>query len=616
MKRVLSLLLALVALTPLWAGTYTRVEVPADLESGAKYLIVYETGSVIFDGSLTTLDADNNCKSVTISDNTIEVDDKYYFVITKTDNMYTIQSASGYYIYWPVQGSGLETSTSECPSSRLSSVSIYDDYAKIGGLGNELRYDTVNMRFRYYASYSKYQTIRLYKRQTVPTLKVSEESLTLTKKRGEEDPMTTFDVTFWDLTGDIAISCDNSNFTVSPSSISSSAESPQTVTVTFTGTADATGTITVTDETDGLTKKVVVNGYYEASGTLKTIEAEFDDETQVTVADELQVMWVISGTQTINGETVEVNMLFARDLAQSNYYSTNERGATDYLDTCGVQKANTVTQNNWVALTVMDAANAEWITKFQVGDYIKAGTITGTYYAGDYSIKLMSEPEKSETAATTAVYNQYIVPNFFNNYLTGQETDETTGEKTDKEFFFMDPKICEVAHLQWMMWNGSTFVLPTSDAQGLNKGVVVNGYALEAPDLALNWSLNDNGDGNFGMPTDADGNTTLQTNYCYEFMAVNRAYVEADVEDPDWSPRRSAPRRASGVESFVVSPLNVTASSKPTSLDDVLDQLGREPIDVTYYNIAGQASTEPYDGFNIVVKRYSDGTTTSTKVIK
>jgi len=64
------------------------------------------------------------------------------------------------------------------------------------------------------------------------------------------------------------------------------------------------------------------------------------------------------------------------------------------------------------------------------------------------------------------------------------------------------------------------------------------------------------------------------------------------------------------------SPLNVTANSKPTSIDDVLDQLGREPIDVTYYNIAGQTSTTPWEGLNIVVKRYSDGTTTSTKVIK
>jgi len=33
-----------------------------------------------------------------------------------------------------------------------------------------------------------------------------------------------------------------------------------------------------------------------------------------------------------------------------------------------------------------------------------------------------------------------------------------------------------------------------------------------------------------------------------------------------------------------------------------------------YYNVMGQQSSKPFDGINIVVKRYSDGTTSSTKV--
>lgn len=38
-------------------------------------------------------------------------------------------------------------------------------------------------------------------------------------------------------------------------------------------------------------------------------------------------------------------------------------------------------------------------------------------------------------------------------------------------------------------------------------------------------------------------------------------------------------------------------------------------VDVTYYNVVGQQSSKPFDGINIVVKRYSDGTTSSTKVL-
>lgn len=37
---------------------------------------------------------------------------------------------------------------------------------------------------------------------------------------------------------------------------------------------------------------------------------------------------------------------------------------------------------------------------------------------------------------------------------------------------------------------------------------------------------------------------------------------------------------------------------------------------VRYYNVAGIESEKPFAGMNIVVTRYSDGTTTTTKVVK
>ncbi len=42
----------------------------------------------------------------------------------------------------------------------------------------------------------------------------------------------------------------------------------------------------------------------------------------------------------------------------------------------------------------------------------------------------------------------------------------------------------------------------------------------------------------------------------------------------------------------------------------------KQAIGCTYYNLTGVASSEPFDGVNIVVTRYSDGTTTATKLIK
>lgn len=50
-----------------------------------------------------------------------------------------------------------------------------------------------------------------------------------------------------------------------------------------------------------------------------------------------------------------------------------------------------------------------------------------------------------------------------------------------------------------------------------------------------------------------------------------------------------------------------------TAVNEIYDNHG-EVIDVMYYNVMGQQSSKPFDGINIVVKRYSDGTTSSTKV--
>lgn len=44
--------------------------------------------------------------------------------------------------------------------------------------------------------------------------------------------------------------------------------------------------------------------------------------------------------------------------------------------------------------------------------------------------------------------------------------------------------------------------------------------------------------------------------------------------------------------------------------------ISREVVGVKYYNVAGIESNKPFDGVNIVVTRYSDGSTTTTKILK
>ena len=45
-------------------------------------------------------------------------------------------------------------------------------------------------------------------------------------------------------------------------------------------------------------------------------------------------------------------------------------------------------------------------------------------------------------------------------------------------------------------------------------------------------------------------------------------------------------------------------------------EVKRDVVSVKYYNLAGVESDQPFDGVNMVVTRYTDGTVTTTKVIK
>jgi hypothetical protein len=53
----------------------------------------------------------------------------------------------------------------------------------------------------------------------------------------------------------------------------------------------------------------------------------------------------------------------------------------------------------------------------------------------------------------------------------------------------------------------------------------------------------------------------------------------------------------------------------PTGVNELFG-FGKQVVDVQYVNALGMQSREPFDGLNIVVTRYSDGSITTTKVVK
>ena len=150
---------------------YVKVTSTADLTSG-QYLIVYEDGSLAFDGSLETLDATSNTIEVTINDSEIGIDNitiASEFTIDVTTG--TIMSASGYYIGQTSNANGMQTSLETAYTNTIS----FDESGNaniVSSGGAYLRYNSANNqnRFRYYRSstYTGQKAIQLYKKVGEP----------------------------------------------------------------------------------------------------------------------------------------------------------------------------------------------------------------------------------------------------------------------------------------------------------------------------------------------------------------------------------------------------------------------------------------------------------------
>ena len=84
------------------------------------------------------------------------------------------------------------------------------------------------------------------------------------------------------------------------------------------------------------------------------------------------------------------------------------------------------------------------------------------------------------------------------------------------------------------------------------------------------------------------------------------------------APSANAPRRADAQSTarYIVYPVHLTETSN-SIITGVMNVAGaREVAAVEYVNLAGQRSSRPWQGVNIVITRYTDGTATTAKVCK
>ena len=154
---------------------YKKVTKTTDITDG-QYLIVYEEGSVAFDGSLATLDASGNTIEVVLNNGTIAGTSETVaaeFTIDVTEG--SLMSASGKYIGVSSWGNGIKPSDT---SDYKNSFAIEEGNAIIsiefssGNMILNYNSDSNQKRFRYYKNGSQ-QPIQLYKKV------VEEENITI-----------------------------------------------------------------------------------------------------------------------------------------------------------------------------------------------------------------------------------------------------------------------------------------------------------------------------------------------------------------------------------------------------------------------------------------------------
>ena len=272
-------------------------------------------------------------------------------------------------------------------------------------------------------------------------------------------------------------------------------------------------------------------------------------------------------------------------------------------------------QSNWIALRFFNGGvrsqtgDLYSTIKEYVGWKIKELTVKGVY-SNKYNYVLdMSTTSLETNGRLDYPLNLYCPANFLQENLNGQATGHTTNT-ADKHYFFMNPKIQEVCSITYAVWNGTTFELPdVSSGNPANIPGIIDVY----------WDFNN---------MYAEDPTTGETHSLFDDLEVGAAYkFKAIVQRPEPAPKNSSlkegetghtPGGYTSDGSYKVYPFDFDPGDQAniiTAVETV--NIGNAKVkSVKYVNVAGIVSDRPFQGVNIVVKEYTDGTRTTTKMLR
>ena len=241
-------------------------------------------------------------------------------------------------------------------------------------------------------------------------------------------------------------------------------------------------------------------------------------------------------------------------------------------------------QNNWMLVSLpVELYN-------QVNEKSTVTSITRSL-TEKFNVAMDATNVVFENVTTDFAPNTYCAINFM-----GESSVKGTNPAYTSSYYFATPKANEYANVVWAVYNGAdgAFYLPVHQGSA-------NAQEFKAA-FKVDYSLN-----SVATPELVDGDM-----YSFEALVKEVAVATTDAKS---APRKTAyDSTVAPSTKFVVYPLDLDANKVATGVNDV--NSAKEVKGVSYFNMMGVESAQPFDGVNIMVTTYTDGTSSAAKVLR
>lgn len=338
-----------------------------------------------------------------------------------------------------------------------------------------------------------------------------------------------------------------------------------TVTEKITGLTSAT-TFTFSGKRLFLDSIILMN-----ASTLAELAENGEEGKEYTVNDEMVVAKKF--------QKGDKNYIVVKDAAPAvRNFSTPT--ADDKFFNINGNKQEEYAQNNWMLVSLpVELYN-------QVNETNTVTSITGSL-TEKFNVAMEATKVVFENATTDFAPNTYCPINFMGE-------SSVKGNNSTSSYYFATPKANEYAKVVWAVYNGGAFYLPSHTGS-------INVQEFKAA-FNVDYSLN-----SVDNPTLTDGEV-----YSFEALVKEVAVATTDAKS---APRKTAyDSTVAPSTKFVVYPLDLDANKVATGVNDV--NSAKEVKGVSYFNMMGVESAQPFDGVNIMVTTYTDGTQSAAKVLR